>query len=85
MAISDTNLRNRILYASSGGYPTISSLDVDFLVERHTRVFAMIKLYLLVFPYPEHQPFVTQALASFVKLLEQLKSKRRGLGAVHPF
>jgi len=37
---------------------------------------AMIYLYLLVFPYKEQQPFVAQALASFVKMLQQLKRSR---------
>lgn len=73
---NEANLRNEILYASPDGYPMIQSLDVGFLIERRVRVFAMINLYLLVFPYQEHQPFVTQALASFVKMLQQLKRSR---------
>ena len=72
----EANLRNEILYAAPDGYPTIPSLDVGFLVERRKRVMAMINLYLLVFPYAEHQPFVAQALASFVKILQQLKRSR---------
>ncbi len=72
----EANLRNEILYAAPDGYPKISSVDVGFLVERRTRVLAMIYLYLLVFPYQEHQPFVTQALASFVNMLRQLKRSR---------
>lgn len=73
---NEANLRNEILYAGPDGYPTITSLDVGFLIERRTRVLAMINLYLLVFPYQEHQPFVAQALASFVKILQQLKRSR---------
>jgi hypothetical protein len=73
---NEANLRNEILYATPNGYPTIPSLDVGFLIERRNRVLAMINLYLLVFPYQEHQPFVTQALASFIKLLQQLKRSR---------
>ena len=72
----EANLRNEILYASLDGYPTIASLDTGFLVERRARVLAMINVYLLVFPYQEHQPFVAQALASFVKMLQQLKRSR---------
>lgn len=73
---NEANLRNEILYAGPDGYPTIPSLDVGFLIERRTRVLAMINLYLLVFPYQEHQPFVTQALGSFVNMLRQLKRSR---------
>jgi hypothetical protein len=73
---NEANLRNEILYAGPDGYPTIPSLDVGFLVERRARVLAMINLYLLVFPYREHQPFVAQALASFVKMLQHLKRSR---------
>jgi hypothetical protein len=72
----EANLRNEILYADPKGYPTIPALDIGFLVERRTRVLAMIYLYLLVFPYKEQQPFVAQALASFVKMLQQLKRSR---------
>ncbi len=73
----EANLRNEILYAGPDGYPVIPSLHVDFLTERRSRVLAMINLYLVLFPYPEHQPFVTQALASFIKMLQQLKRSRR--------
>ena len=73
---NEANLRNEVLYAAPDGYPTISSLDVGFLMERRTRVLAMINLYLLIFPYQEHQPFVTQALASFANMLRQLKRSR---------
>jgi hypothetical protein len=72
----EANLRNEILYAGPDGYPTIPSLDDGFLLERRARVLAMMNVYLLVFPYQEHQPFVTQALASFVKMLQQLKRSR---------
>jgi hypothetical protein len=72
----EANLRNEILYAHADGYPTIPSLDIGFLVERRSRVMATIYLYLLVYPYLEHQPFVVQALASFVKMLQQLKRSR---------
>lgn len=70
---NEANLRNRILYADKNGYPTISSLGDHFLVERKARVWGMIYLYLLVYPYAEHQPFVSQALGAFVKLLDELK------------
>ena len=73
---SEANVRNEMLYAGPDGYPIIHSLDAGFLVERRRRVLAMINLYLLVSPYEEHQPFVTQALASFVKMLQQLKRSR---------
>lgn len=72
----EANLRNKVLYASPSGGPAIGSLDVRFLNERRTRVLAMIYLYLLVYPYQEHQPFVSQALDAFVKLLAQLEKKR---------
>jgi len=73
---NEANLRNEILYAGPDGYPTIPTLDLGFLVERRARVLAMINVYLLAFPYQEHQPFVTQALASFAKMLQQLKRSR---------
>lgn len=71
----EANLRNELLYASPRGYPAFERLDVRFLNKRRDRVLAMIYLYLLVFPYQEHQPFVSQALDSLVKMLAQLKRK----------
>ena len=72
----EANLRNEILYAGPAGYLVISVLNTDFLAERKKRVLVMINLYLMLFPYPERQPFVTQALTSFLKILPQLKRSR---------
>lgn len=68
----EANLRNKILYAGPDGYPKISNLDTDFLLERRGRIIVMINVYLLIFPYTEHQPFVTQALDAFIKMLKKL-------------
>ena len=73
---SEANVRNEVLYAGPDGYPVIPTLDESFVLERRRRVLAMVNLYLLIYPYPEHQPFVTQALSSFVKMLKHLKRSR---------
>jgi hypothetical protein len=73
---AEANVRNQVLYADPTGYPTIPSLDPGFLEERRKRVLAMMNIYLLVSPYSEHQPFVSQAIASFVNLVKQLRRSR---------
>ncbi len=73
----EANARNRVLYAGPDGYTTIASLDPAFLLERRKRVLAMVHVFLLVSPYKQHLPFVSQAQASFVKMLEQLRRGSR--------
>ncbi len=67
------NLRNRILYAGPDGYPVVQELNINFLPEKRRRVLAMAKLYLLIYPYKEHQPYVCQALDVFISILGRLK------------
>lgn len=69
----EANLRNTILYAGPDGYPVVQDLKASFVEERRRRVLGMLNLYLLVFPYKEHQPYVTQALSAFADLLKGLK------------
>lgn len=69
----EANLRNTILYAGPTGYPVVQDLNVSFIDERRRRVFGMLYLYLLIFPYKEHQSYVSQALSAFADVLGQLK------------
>ncbi len=69
----EANLRNTILYAGPTGYPVVQDLNVSFIEERRRRVFGILYLHLLIFPYKEHQPYVSQALFAFADLLKQLK------------
>jgi len=73
----EANLRNRLLYAGPDGYPVIKNApqNINFLAERRERVFVMIHLYLLLYPYKEHQLYVVQSLSAFVAMINQLKRK----------
>lgn len=73
----EANLRNQLLYAGPDGYPEVKELSASYLIQRRSRVLAMINLYLLIYPYPDHQPFVTQALSVFLSLVRQLRRERR--------
>lgn len=71
------NLRNRVLYASSDGIPTVEG-DLDQGLAIHQRnVFMMLKLYFLIDPYAEHQEFVQQSLDGFLKVTGYLKATQK--------
>lgn len=72
----EANTRNTLLYASPAGYPRLRTLDEAFLLERRSRVMLMIQVFLLIYPYQEHQSFVSHAISVFVKLIEQLGRKQ---------
>jgi hypothetical protein len=69
----EANVRNTLLYAGPDGYPIVQDIDPTLLLERRRRVLAMLNLYLLIFPYKEHQPYVTQSLSVLVDLLQKMK------------
>ncbi len=66
------DLRNRLLYAKPNGIVEIN-FAFDRMFEEYKRnVFRIIKTYLLVDPYPQHQLFVQQALRGFLSALDAL-------------
>lgn len=69
---AEANLRNRILYAGPDGYPVIEDLKPEYIQERLRRVLTILKAALLVLPYEEVQPFASQALDSFLRLVKKL-------------
>lgn len=68
------NLRNKVLYAHTNGYPKVTDLPSEFLATRENRVLAMLKAYLLIFPYREIQPFVQDTLDAFLAMLGVLEN-----------
>lgn len=68
----ESNLRNRILYAAPDGYPLIEDLQPQYILERQRRVLTILKATLLVLPYDEVQPFASDALASFLRLVDRV-------------
>lgn len=69
---AESNLRNRILYAAPDGYPLIEDLQPQYILERQRRVLTILKATLLVLPYDEVQPFASDALASFLRLVDRV-------------
>lgn len=68
------NLRNKLLYAASEGYPSISG-DIEASLRSYQRnVFTILKLYLMIDPYPKQQNFVQQCLDAYLKMLKLVPS-----------
>lgn len=68
------NTRNRLLYAGSDGYPHSVEVPEDFYPQRLARVTALLRTYLLIFPYREKQLFVQDCLDAFLAMLGSLKN-----------
>lgn len=68
----EANLRNELLYASPAGYPTVNEVNPKFLAIKQSHVLALMRAYLFVFPYPDHQLFVQDALDAFLVMLGRL-------------
>jgi hypothetical protein len=63
------NFRNRLLYAAANGYPCVVG-DINPALLRYQRnVFTILKLYLMIDPYPKQQSFVQQCLSAYLKML----------------
>jgi len=68
------NLRNLLLYASADGYPDYAGPAEQRLTQSKRNVFALLRMFLLIEPYPQHQSFVVQALSGFVEVLGSLSA-----------
>lgn len=66
------DLRNRLLYASPTGCPDVLG-DIEKSLKIYQRhVFIILRMYMLIEPYPSDQLFVQQALEAFLKTLRLL-------------
>jgi hypothetical protein len=64
------NLRNKLLYSASEGYPDISG-DIELGLRSYQRnVFVILKIYLMVDPYPNQQNFIQQCLDAYLNMLK---------------
>jgi hypothetical protein len=65
--------RNYLLYASDQGIPTQAGQPIrERVAERRHNVFSMLTLYLLIDPHWQQQPFVSQALQNFPRMVNKL-------------
>lgn len=63
------NTRNRLLYAASTGYPGVECDAIAALSHFQRNVFTILRLFVLIDPYPQHQLFVQQCLSAFTSML----------------
>lgn len=66
------NLRNQLLYAATDGYPSING-DIEPMLKRYQKnVFIILRMFMMIDPYPQQQLFVQQALHAFMRTLNLL-------------
>lgn len=67
------NFRNRIIYAEPNGILNItSSIDIE-LDKYYERVFKMVRIYCLLYPYNEKFDFVQNAIDAFVFMMNEIE------------
>lgn len=69
----EANKRNTVLYATPTGFPSSIEVTPQFLPAYWRRVMAMLRAYLMIAPYKEHQPFVQDSLDAFLAMVISLK------------
>jgi hypothetical protein len=67
------NERNLLLYASPQSPPNFASVPPNFLPMCKSRVMAIVKATLLVWPYAEVQQFAAEAIPAFLDLIKQVE------------
>ena len=68
-----SNLRNKLIYATSGGIPKVEGGIEQELENRKKTVLFLLRIFSLIFPYKEKALFVQQALDSFLIMLGKLE------------
>lgn len=75
------NFRNQLLYAAPDGYPNVSQ-DIESEIQHIQRhVFIILRMYMLIDPYPGKQLFVQQALDAFLRILRVIPKDLRDTAA----
>lgn len=67
------NLRNHVLYASPKGYVSKIEVEQKFFPAYVSRVIALLRTYLLIYPYKEKQAFVQDCLDAFIAMATSQK------------
>lgn len=76
----EANLRNKFLYASNAGIPSLTNSIDNFLITRKEEIFVNLIIFLMIDPYNEKQLFVQQALHAFLKMLNIIEGVDFGVG-----
>ena len=67
-------IRNRILYANEQGRGIVTGDIPKQFVSYKDRVFSLLTVFALMFPYPQRALFVQQTLNAFLVVLDKLSS-----------
>lgn len=67
------NQRNFLLYASSNGLINPGPVTDAILLDYKNKVMTILKATLLIWPYEEKQPFVQEAVRSFLEFAGRLR------------
>ncbi|ANL74071.1 hypothetical protein AMC83_CH04154 [Rhizobium phaseoli] len=70
---NETNLRNRLLYATDEGYPTVTFQD-EALLRRRDRVNRLCLLTIGILQTKQHQLFAAQCLQAFLLMLGKIEN-----------
>lgn len=76
----EANWRNKFLYASNMGIPSLTNSIDNFLITRKEEIFVNLIIFLLIDPYNEKQLFAQQALHAFLKMLNIIEGVDFGSG-----
>lgn len=80
---AESNLRNRILYASDQGIPGVEFADAAILTRRR-RVTALIVIAIAIMQTAQHQHFLVQCLDILVRIVAKYKGDAPHLPSVEP-
>jgi hypothetical protein len=67
------NTRNRILYAAPEGIPSIDGNIEKILKAKQAKVFTLLRILALIYPYKQKSLFIQQALNSYLNVLGQIE------------
>jgi len=69
------NDRNLLLYASEHNPAAMPNNIAEQLTDHQWAVLLILKLYVMIAPYPQHQLFVRQALAAFIRMITRVTNE----------
>lgn len=69
---NEANLRNKVLYASEKGIPSIQANIDGIIKNRKARVTLILSIYLMIEPYREKQIFVQNCLDEYLKMVKRV-------------
>lgn len=81
---AESNLRNRILYASDQGIPGVEFAD-EVILARRRRVTALNIIAIAIMQTPQHQHFLVQCLDVLVRIVAKYRGEPPQLPIIEPY